>query len=993
MGRLYFPIELKRSFTRLPWGYTRDPNNAKMAIPNKEALSVLEKGKDYLDEGASFEMVAKYISQKSGVSITSPTVKTYYEADEERAEGRKKRASLVENYTINHGTKRKVHRDEQGKVTMQIATTKKILTHKQKKLKKLQEKKSKILAEISPDLPPKPEKQVTEVSVEEVPAETIHAEPMEVIKPNPGPQTEFLAASEFEILFGGPLALDTLVLTDSGEVPLRDLKIGSSVFTPKGTLSKVIDIPFDGEEESYEIEFNEGSKVIASAGHEWLVGTSDWGKTDSPWRIKRTFELLDFKLSRNRNKYKLPIAKPLVWPSVEHTLSPYTVGAFLGDGCLSNKKNLYVCGIDTEVFERIDEESPENYRLNNVGGIYYKPARAGYGHRGSENLFVSEFRRLGLLGTYSYSKFIPKEYLFDSYENRLALLQGLMDTDGTTRSMRHNRKCPEAKFTTVSPYLARDFKFLASSLGFDVHTTVEKKAPYLDTYRIIIQGTENPFYISRKRKSYADFKLTRKHVYITNIRNVGVQKVRCITIEDPEHLFLLSSCIITRNSAGPGKSWALNVDPLRTVHLASHRAITFRRTNDELRELIWMTKELYPKIIPGAKFQEQKSTWVFPGGGTHWFRYLDRDEDVLSMQGQSYTWVGFDELTQWTTPFVYNYMRSRVRTTDDAIRPYLAIRSTSNPGGPGHGWVKQMFIDPAKPNTPFPATDLETGKVLVYPPNHERAGQPLFYRRFIPALLKDNPYLIKDTSYEASLLSLPETQRRQLLEGDWDIAEGAAFTEFRRSVHVCDPFDIPPHWTRFRACDWGYDQPYCVLWFAVDSDNKLYVYRELYGRKKVSSDLAKAILAAEEGENLQYGVLDSHCWDKRDGNATVEENMRVHGCFWRPAANRAKDSRVPTKQEIHRRLQVIEDFDPATGEKIEKANVVIFSNCVNLVRTLPSIPIDKNNPEDVNTDSEDHAYDAFRYGCASRPLHRNLRPPVHLSAAPSKRYDNFGFPI
>jgi len=331
-------------------------------------------------------------------------------------------------------------------------------------------------------------------------------------------------------------------------------------------------------------------------------------------------------------------------------------------------------------------------------------------------------------------------------------------------------------------------------------------------------------------------------------------------------------------------------------------------------------------------------------------------------------------------------MRSRVRTTDDAIRPYLAIRATSNPGGPGHGWVKQMFVDPAKPNTSFPATDIETGKVLVYPSNHAKAGQPLFYRRFIPALLKDNPHLVKDTSYEASLLSLPETQRRQLLEGDWDIAEGAAFTEFRRSVHTCDPFDIPPHWTRFRACDWGYDQPFCVLWFAIDNDNRLFVYRELYGRKKLSGELADLILAAEEGENISYGVLDSHCWDKRDGNATIEANMRLKGCFWRPAANRSKDSRVPTKQEIHTRLQLM------GPDGAQYPGLTIFNNCPNIIRTLPSIPIDKNNPEDVDTDSEDHAYDALRYGCASRPMHRKLRIPASITAAPSRTYNKSGFP-
>ena len=122
------------------------------------------------------------------------------------------------------------------------------------------------------------------------------------------------------------------------------------------------------------------------------------------------------------------------------------------------------------------------------------------------------------------------------------------------------------------------------------------------------------------------------------------------------------------------------------------------------------------------------------------------------------------------------------------------MRATTNPGGPGHSWVKKMFIDPAKPNTPFWATDIETSEVLKFPAGHSKAGQPLFKRRFIPASLFDNPYLAESGDYEAMLLSLPEHQRKQLLEGNWDVNEGAAFPEFNRQIHVVDPYDIPKSW-------------------------------------------------------------------------------------------------------------------------------------------------------------------------------------------------------
>ena len=114
--------------------------------------------------------------------------------------------------------------------------------------------------------------------------------------------------------------------------------------------------------------------------------------------------------------------------------------------------------------------------------------------------------------------------------------------------------------------------------------------------------------------------------------------------------------------------------------------------------------------------------------------YLERDDDVLRYQGQSFSWIAIDELTQYPSPFAFNYLRSRLRTTDPDLPVYM--RATTNPGGPGHMWVKKMFIDPAPANTAFDARDLETNEPLVYPDNHEKAGQSLFQRRFIPASLK-----------------------------------------------------------------------------------------------------------------------------------------------------------------------------------------------------------------------------------------------------------------
>ena len=418
--------------------------------------------------------------------------------------------------------------------------------------------------------------------------------------------------------------------------------------------------------------------------------------------------------------------------------------------------------------------------------------------------------------------------------------------------------------------------------------------------------------------------------------------------------------VLYGGAAGGGKSFAMVADPIRYVNNPAANMLLVRRSTEELRELISVSKRLYPQAIPEAKFLERDKTWVFPSGATLWMSYLDRDDDVTRYQGQAFNWIGFDELTQWNSPFAWNYMRSRLRTAKGSDLK-LYQRATTNPGGAGHMWVKKTFIDPAPHNKPFWATDFETGEVITWPKGHTRAGEPLFKRRFIPATLFDNPYLSEDGMYEANLLSLPEHQRRQLLEGDWTTNEGAAFPEFSLNKHVIEPFDIPYSWPKFRAADYGYGSYTGVVWFAVSPSEQLIVYRELYVSKVTAVDLADMILSIEDeaGDSIRYGVLDSSLWHNRgDTGPSLAEQMIMRGCRWRPS-DRSKGSRVAGKNEIHRRLQI--------DEFTEEPRLVVFNTCRNLIAQLPSIPLDKNNPEDVDTNAEDHLYDALRYGVMTRP--------------------------
>src|SRR5210317_484942 len=438
---------------------------------------------------------------------------------------------------------------------------------------------------------------------------------------------------------------------------------------------------------------------------------------------------------------------------------------------------------------------------------------------------------------------------------------------------------------------------------------------------------------------------------------VGESEVVFQPNQGPQEEFLSApeQDVLYGGAAGGGKSFALLADPLRYCHNPNMRGLLLRRTLDELTELIDKSRQLYTKAFPGAKFRESKSTWVFPSGATIWFTYLDKDKDVTRFQGQAFNWIGIDEITQYPTPYVWDYLRSRLRSTDPELQKNLYMRCTANPGGIGGWWIKKMYIDVGEHNKPFPASDVETGRPFLWPQGHEKEGKPLFYRRFIPARLTDNPFLMADGQYEAMLRSLPEIERKRLLEGDWDVADGAAFPEFSRAKHVVESFDLPTNWPRIRAADYGYASPSCVLWGAIDWDNNIWIYRELYVKQLTAEQLADRILEAEQLDPLpHYTVLDSSCWNKTGFGPSIAETMMRCGVRWTPSDR----NRLQGKMEIHRRLA----DDPRTNEP----RLRIFPNCVNLIKQLSGIPLSKTNAEDVDTKAEDHAYDALRYMLMTR---------------------------
>lgn len=397
-------------------------------------------------------------------------------------------------------------------------------------------------------------------------------------------------------------------------------------------------------------------------------------------------------------------------------------------------------------------------------------------------------------------------------------------------------------------------------------------------------------------------------------------------------------------------------------------------------DLIERAKSIYEPL--GATWQEQKKSFVMPAGGKVRFRPLESVSDAEKYQGQNLTDAAVEEAGNYPSSAPIDRLFGCLRSAH-GVPTQLML--TANPGGPGHGWIKHRYIDPAPLGMRVLSRKLPNGRDHKY--------------IFIPAKLRDNRLLqTQDPDYETRLYLVGSAQLvKAWLDGDWSAIEGAYFPEFDTEQHVVQPLPLPKRWMRFRAMDWGSARPFCVLWFAVsDGDlreepwgeapsgtfrfpkGSLVVYREWYGStgepnvglKFTAEQLAHGILEREDKDETTYSVIDPAAFAE-DGGPSIAERMSRCGVLSRPADNRrvAKLGAIGGWDQVRQRL-LGEDGRPM---------LYMFSTCTNLIRTVPIMQHDVGKPEDMDSDGEDHAADALRYGCMSRPW---TRPKPNEPSAP-----------
>lgn len=402
-----------------------------------------------------------------------------------------------------------------------------------------------------------------------------------------------------------------------------------------------------------------------------------------------------------------------------------------------------------------------------------------------------------------------------------------------------------------------------------------------------------------------------------------------LTVTRKQKLFIdaKESEVLFGGAAGGGKSYGQMVDALLfALKYSGSKQLILRRTFSELdKSLIRTSLALFPKEI--YTFNSSTHTGKFKNGSIIDFGYCATENDVYQYQSAEYDCIRFDELTHFTEA-QYVYLISRVRGANDFPKQ---IKSSTNPGGVGHSWVKSRFIDPSAPGESFHGDDGMT-------------------RIFIPSLLDDNSFLMRsDPSYKERLTALPERERKALLFGDWNIFEGQYFNEFSTTKHVCTPFEIPPGWRKYRTIDYGLDRLVC-LWIAISPDGTAYVYREFCESNLPIGAAATGIAErTPNGEDIYATLAPPDLFSRSQETGKTKASLFAErGVIFTKTSNDRETGWLAIKELL--------------SDRLSAPRLKIFSFCTELIRCLPALTVDKLRPSDCSNEPHEltHAPDALR---------------------------------
>jgi hypothetical protein len=452
--------------------------------------------------------------------------------------------------------------------------------------------------------------------------------------------------------------------------------------------------------------------------------------------------------------------------------------------------------------------------------------------------------------------------------------------------------------------------------------------------------------------------------------------------------------VLMEGNRGGGKTDALLMTYAQYVgrgYGQAWRGIIFRETFPNLKDIIAKSLKWFSQIFPDAKYNKSNHSWQFKTGETLYFAFARTSQDYWNYHGHEYPFVGWEELTNWPSSDLYTSMMSVCRSSHKEV-PRL-YRSTCNPFGKGHTWVKRRFIDKA-----LPEEVISEGIVSSI------TGETLYRDRcYIHSeLIQNKIFLDADPEYILNLEQLDDPNKKEAwLKGSWDIVAGGMFDDiWERNLHVIKPFKIPSSWYVDRSFDWGSSKPFSVGYWAMSdgtpveiegkqrtfSRGTLIRIAEWYGCEKdkintglkmTATDVGKGMRVREEAlmriydiDRINAGPADSSIFDQDHNAESIDQKVKEgyetrRDLFVR--ANKSPGSRVKGWELVRNMMKESKEFP------MEHKGLFVFNTCKNFISTVPILSRDEKNIDDVDTDLEDHIADEMRYRCLHKPTIRTVR--------------------